>query len=273
MKHPMENLEHYIEINRRSWNNRVLAHVASEFYDQKGFLEGKNTLKEIELDLLGDVRGLSVLHLQCHFGQDTLSLCRMGARVTGVDISDKAIEVANETGEAIGCEAKFICCDLYSLPNHLQGQFDLVFSSYGTIGWLPDLDGWAGLVARYLKPGGKFVFAEFHPVVWMMDDGFTSISYDYFNTGPILESETGTYADRKADIQQDYVMWNHGLGEVMGSLKKHGLNLDDFKEFDYSPYNCFQGMVEFEPGKFRIGHLKKKIPMVYGFVACKPILT
>ena len=192
----------YIAINKESWNNRTDSHLSSEFYDVDEFLKGNNSLKSIELDLLGDVSEKKILHLQCHFGQDSLSLARMGAQVTAVDLSDKAISAGKELAKKMNLDVNFICCDFYDLPNHLAEEFDIVFTSYGTIGWLPDIDKWAHLIAGYLKPGGHFVFAEFHPVVWMFDDDFKCIKYGYSQVEPILETEEGSYADRVAIIQK-----------------------------------------------------------------------
>lgn len=261
--------EEYININKASWNDRVPAHLASDFYDMPGFLAGKQSLNDIELGLLGDLKDKKVLHLQCHFGQDSISLARMGAIVTGVDLSDKAIAAAEELSQQTAVPVRFICCDIYDLPQHLEAQFDLVFTSYGTIGWLPDLDKWASLIHRYLKPGGRFVFAEFHPVVWMFDDDFTKIAYDYFNYQAIVETYNGTYAEPSADLQLSTVCWNHGLGEVLSSLLQQGLLLESFQEFDYSPYPCFNNVVAIAPGKYRIAHLEKTIPMVYALSAQK----
>lgn len=265
----MTNQIDYLSINKKSWNNRVDTHMQSDFYDMAGFLKGNTSLKTIELELLGDISGQSVLHLQCHFGQDTISLARMGAKATGVDLSDKAIEKAEELAIKCKADAHFICSDIYKLPNHLNEQFDVVFTSYGTIGWLPDVDKWAKVISTFLKPGGRLVFVEFHPFVWMYDDDFQTIKYNYFNTGPILEEESGTYADREASIQQDYVMWNHSMSEVVKSLLSNGLTIRVLEEYNYSPYACFNHTVEFEAGKFRIQHLGDKIPMVYAIEAKK----
>ena len=265
----MKSEQNYIEINRQSWNNRVDAHLKSEFYDVDGFLSGNNSLKEIELKLLGNINGKSILHLQCHFGLDTISLSRLGASVTGVDLSDKAIASAKQIAKDTNSNAKFICCDIYDLANHLDEKFDIVFTSYGTIGWLPDLDKWAKIISQFLKPNGQFVFVEFHPVFWMFNDNFDKIDYRYFNSGPIVETESGTYADRKAEITQSYVMWNHGLSEVVNNLIGNGLTINSLDEFDYSPYNCFNKTIEFEPGKFRIEHLHNNIPMVFSVTATK----
>ena len=259
----------YLSKNRAAWNKKTEVHFGSEFYDMKGFLDGKTSLKKIELDLLGDIQSKTVLHLQCHFGQDTLSLARMGAIVTGVDLSDKAIEKAIEIAREINVPAAFICCNIYDLPNHLHQKFDIVFTTYGTIGWLPDIEEWAKVVSHFIKPGGKFIFAEFHPVVWMFDNDFTKIEYDYFQSSPIIETEEGTYADVSASIQPETISWNHGMAEVIHALLKNGLELQSLDEYDYSPYNCFKGMVEYEPGKFRIKHLEKRIPMVYSLSAMK----
>ena len=155
------------------------------------------------------------------------------------------------------------------MPNYLDKQFDIVFASYGTIGWLPDIDKWSKIVTKFLKPNGQFVFVEFHPVVWMFDDNFEKISYRYFNSGAIVETEIGTYADKNSEITQEYVMWNHDLSEVVNNLIENGLEINSLNEYDYSPYDCFNKTIEFEPRKYRIEHLEDKIPMVYSIVAKK----
>jgi SAM-dependent methyltransferase len=265
----MKEHSNYLELNKDSWNKRTEVHFDSEFYDNPSFIKGKSSLNDIELNLLGDIKGLSVLHLQCHFGQDTISLNRLGAKVTGVDLSDKAIEKANELAVLCDSDAKFICCDVYNLAQVLDKKFDIVFTSYGTIGWLPDIDKWAKTVSHFLKPNGRFIFAEFHPVVWMFDDNFSKIDYRYFNSEAIVESQTETYTDQKTPIQQTCISWNHGLGEVVSSLLKNELQLNSLEEFDYSPYDCFAGTVKVAQKKFRIKRLDDKIPMVYAISATK----
>lgn len=259
----------YQEINRNTWNKKTKVHLESAFYDLSGFLNGKSSLNAIELNLLGDIRNKRILHLQCHFGQDSISLARLGAHVTGVDLSDAAIEAAKKLAVDCGVDTQFIACDLYDSPKHIEEKFDLVFTSYGTIGWLPDLERWAKIVQSFLKPGGSFVFVEFHPVLWMFDDDFQTVNYKYFNNGPIHETSSGTYAEPNADLISETVNWNHGIGEVLSSLLSSGLKIQDFEEFDYSPYACFKHVEEFEPGKYRIKHLKNNIPMVYALRAIK----
>lgn len=259
-------MENYLQENKELWNKRVSIHFDSSFYNMEEFLAGKNSLNEIELDLLGDIKDKSILHLQCHFGQDSLSMARMGAFVTGVDFSEAAIEKAREINDKLGTHAEFICCDVYSLKQHLDKKFDIVFTSYGTIGWLPDMNQWADIVSYFIKPGGKFVFAEFHPVVWMFDDNIRDITYSYFNDEPIITESEGTYTDRSADIKAKEYGWNHSIDEVLTALLRKDLTLLNFKEYNYSPYNCFKNMVEFTPGKFCFEHLGNKIPMVYSMV-------
>ncbi len=261
--------QNYLEINRQSWNNRIETHLQSEFYDLDSFLGGKTSLNDVELKLLGDINGKHILHLQCHFGQDTISLTRLGAEVTGVDLADKAIQSAKKIAKDTNSNADFICCDIYDLPNHLDKQFDIVFTSYGVIGWLPDLDKWAKIISKFLRPGGKFVFVEFHPIVWMFDENFEKIAYNYSNSGAIIESENGTYANKTASISQENVTWNHSLSEVINSLIKNEVEINSFDEYDFSPYNCFNKTIEFAPNKYRISHLDNKIPMLYSITATK----
>lgn len=232
-------------------------------------MKGASSLKEIELELLRDINGKSLLHLQCHFGQDTLSLARMGAKAMGVDFSGEAIKKARELNDQLGLDAKFVCTDIYELPAVLDEQFDIVFTSYGTIGWLPDMQRWAHIVAKYLKPGGQFIFVDFHPVMWMFNYNFTTIDFSYFNKEAIVETTKGTYADRDAEIEQQEVGWNHNLAEMMQSLIDAGLLIDHFKELDFSPHNCFPDMVEISPGKFQIKGLEGKLPVVYAICASK----
>ena len=157
----------------------------------------------------------------------------------------------------------------YLTQKNIDEKFDIVYTSYGVIGWLPDLDNWAKIISQSLKPGGKLIFVEFHPFVWMFDDNFKEIKYHYHNERPIIEEYSGTYANKEADIKTDYVGWNHSLSEIFTSLIKHGLEIQHFEEYDYSPYNCFNETIEFEKGKYRIKHLDNKIPMLFSLIANK----
>ncbi|MEM1122537.1 MAG: class I SAM-dependent methyltransferase [Bacteroidota bacterium] len=261
-------MKDYLQTNRILWNKKTGVHLHSKFYDQAGFLAGKSTLKDIELALLGDIKGKRILHLQCHFGQDTISLARIGATVTGVDLSDEAIKQAKATAQQLGLDQKvdFICCDVQSLDEHLDEKFDIVFTSYGTIAWLPTIDKWGQIIAHFLKPTGQFIFVEFHPMVWMLDDDFKKVAYPYFNTQTFHEEFTTSYTDGEGHEPAMGYSWNHPLSEVIQVIIDSKLAIKDFKEYDYSPYNCFPNAVKGSNG-YQIGGFEGKLAMVYSIVA------
>lgn len=259
----------YIDINKKLWNQKTEIHYDSDFYDVNSFINGKDSLNPIEIGLLGDIKGKNILHLQCHFGQDTISLSRHGASATGVDFSENAIEKAKQLNATLGTNAKFIQSDIYKLPEILQDKFDIIFTSYGVIGWLPDMSEWAKIINQFLKPRGEFIMVEFHPVVWMFSYDFKRIEFNYMDSAPIIEELEGTYTDRDAQIKEKSICWNHGLSNVLDSLIKTGLTIIDFKEYNYSPYDCFENTVKIDEGKFKIKGLEDKIPMVYSLKAIK----
>ena len=149
----MKEFDQYFEANRQSWNKRTPIHKESAFYGLKEFKAGKTSLNKIELEEMGDVKEKSLLHLQCHFGMDTMSWAKLGAKCVGVDLSDEAIKTAKEINAELKLHAEFICCNVYDLKNHLEQKFDIVFTSYGTIGWLPDLEQWAEFITPGPHPG------------------------------------------------------------------------------------------------------------------------
>ncbi|MCG8700900.1 MAG: class I SAM-dependent methyltransferase [Bacteroidales bacterium] len=266
----------YKDINKKMWNNITDLNFESDFYDVESFRKGKSSLKPIELQLLGDVTGKKILHLQCHFGMDSISLSKMGANVTGVDISDKAIDKAKALAKEMNVDTRFICSDVLSLKEVLTDSFDIVFTSYGVITWLPDLNKWASLIEYYLRPRGKFILVEFHPVVWMFNDNFTSIDYSYFNQGGLIIEETGSYAKDDESVKNKSISWNHSISNVIQSINntnqpvgQNGLSIISFEEYDYSPYNCFNNTVEIDEDKFQIDNLEGKIPMIFSLLATK----
>lgn len=262
--------DEYFQANKELWNQRTLVHRDSAFYNLSGFRKGETALTPIELGELGDVSGKSLLHLQCHFGMDSLDWARRGALVTGVDLSDQAILEANRLNEELGLNARFVCCNVLDTCEYVKEEFDIVFTSYGTIGWLPDLAPWARVVAAKLRPGGLFYIAEFHPIVWMFDDEFNHIQYAYENQEVIVTENQGTYTDRGAEIKGKEYSWNHSISEVLNALLSEGLRLELFNEHMYSPYPCFRNMTVAGPGKWHIRGLEGKIPMVYSLRARKP---
>ncbi|MBT8303654.1 MAG: class I SAM-dependent methyltransferase [Bacteroidia bacterium] len=249
----MNRKEDYFEVNKETWNKKVSVHAKSEMYDLNAFKAGKSSLKSYELEALGDVSGKSLLHLQCHFGQDTMSWSRLGAKCTGIDISDEGIKLAKELNEELGLDAQFVCCNVLNTSDHLKETYDIVFTSYGTIGWLPNLKPWGRMISERLKPGGVFFIAEFHPIVWMFDylSDTPKMTYCYNQAEAIYEEYEGTYADESSNMVSKEYGWNHGLGEVVTALTEAGLHIEYLAEHDESPYDVFPNLVATETGNFK----------------------
>jgi SAM-dependent methyltransferase len=244
-------------------------HFNSEFYNVKSLKEGKSSLNKIEIEEMGDVIGKKLLHLQCHFGMDTISWSKQGATATGLDFSENAIELARNLAKDTNEDVSFVCCNVYDAEEHLTEKFDIIYTSYGAIGWLPDLKKWADVIFGLMKKGGKFYMVDFHPVVWIFDNNFEYFKYSYFNNGePILE-ENNSYAVKDDSLYGTEYGWNHSISEIIGSLVSSGLSLSFFNEHSYSPYNCFNKMVETQPGKWKIKNLEDKIPMLFSLAANK----
>ena len=253
----------FFEMNRVGWDRRAAAHFDSKFYDLPGFLAGKTSLREIELAELRDVSGQSLLHLQCHFGMDTLSWARKGAICTGVDISPVAIHKAQELAQELSLEAEFVCTDVYSFQRPGLALYDIVFTSYGTICWLPDLTRWAEVVASNLAVGGRFYIAEFHPIYDLL------AGYSYFTQAHPDVDEEGTYTENGADAITKLATWAHPMSNVINALIAAGIQIERVSEFPFSPYNCFEGMVEREPGRFYLSHKGNDVPLVYSITGRK----
>ena len=262
----MDNFEH----NRESWNELTALHAESSFYDLEGFKKGKTSLNHIEIEELGDIRGKKLLHLQCHFGMDTLSLARQGAEVVGVDISDASIQKARELSAELKIPAKFVRSNVYDIENVLNETFDIVYVSYGAINWLDDLDKWAKIISRYLKPNGTFYMVEFHPFRYMFNDQ-SEISYSYFKSKPYETVVDKSYTEESEISNKDlkHIEWHHSLSEVINSLITNGLKIEFFNEFPYQVYNCFPNLIEDEKGKWVSKKYGDKIPLMYSIKARK----
>jgi SAM-dependent methyltransferase len=237
-------LDDYLKANLASWDEAVGLHVGTEMYDVEGFKKGRSSLSAIELDELGPSvhEGTTLLHLQCHFGLDTLSWARRGAVVTGVDFSGAGIEMARGLADEVGLSSRatFVQSDVLSLPDALEGRFDVVFTSWGALIWLGDLERWAQVIAHFLKPGGTFYIAEFHPFAYLLADDASPqslrIGYPYFQHGrPQRFDEPGDYADPKARQQNTVTFsWNHGFAEILDPLLHNGLRLEFLHEFPHT---------------------------------------
>lgn len=264
----MRDFSKYFEANRELWNRRTPVHLASSFYDVDSFLKGRNSLTSMELEMLGTVEGKRILHLQCHFGQDTLSLARLGAEVVGVDFSPEAIREARRLNERLGLEARFVECNVYDLPERLDERFDLVYTSFGALCWLPDLHRWAEVVQHFLIPGGRLALAEFHPTLYLFDFESGEPAFHYFDTGtPYEEISEGTYTEGGESLCLPSYFWVHSLDNVLSPLLERGFHLLRFREYDFSPFNCFPNMKERRPGEYVFQLKGLRLPHVFALAA------
>lgn len=265
----MNDNDHYFQVNKATWNEKVKTHAKSEMYDLAAFKKGKSSLMSYELEALGNVKGKRLLHLQCHFGQDTLSWSRMGAKSVGVDLSDEGIKLAQQLNEELNLDAEFLCCNVLEASKYINDTFDIVFTSYGVIGWLPDLKPWGRMIAERLKKGGIFFMAEFHPIVWMFDylGGKPNLKYGYMQDEVIYEEYEGTYANTDSKMMSKEYGWNHGLGEVVSALTEAGLHIDYLREYDESPYNVLPDLVPTNSGMYVTQD--KLYPLIFTLKATK----
>ncbi|MCK8481273.1 class I SAM-dependent methyltransferase [Psychroserpens algicola] len=261
--------EEYFEVNKATWNEKVKVHSKSEMYDLEAFKKGKSSLMSYERNALKDVKGKTLLHLQCHFGQDTLSWSRLGANCVGVDISDEGIKLASALNDELGLEATFVCCNVLDTSKHIKSTFDIVYTSYGVIGWLPDLKPWGQMIAERLNKGGIFYMVEFHPIVWMFDylEETPVMRYGYMQEEAIYEEYEGTYANQDSKMMSKEYGWNHGLSEVINALTEAGLHIDYLNEYDESPYNVLPDLVETESGNYVTKD--KLYPLIFEIKATK----
>jgi SAM-dependent methyltransferase len=265
----------YKAANRALWDEWTTIHVQSEFYNVEGFKRGDIKLHSLEREEVGDVAGKSLLHLQCHFGLATLSWARLGATVTGADFSAKSIDQARALAAELKIPARFVCSDIENLPDNLSGEFDIVFTSYGVLTWLPDLNRWANIIAHFLKPGGIFYIAESHPITCIFDDGENIselvIKYPYFGTGEPLEWKVqGSYADRSAHVAQPVSYeWIHSIADIINALIGAGLQIEFLHEFPYAAWQHFPFMVEGGDGYWRLPDGKASLPLLFSIRARK----
>ena len=265
--------DRFIEANRALWNEWTRIHERSEFYDLESFKRGGIRLRQHELDEVGEVRGKDLVHLQCHFGIDTLSWARLGATVTGVDFSEEAVALATSLAQELGLGARFVQANALDLPRELDGSFDVAYTSHGVIGWLPDLAAWARGIERVLRPGGFFYMAEVHPIVLVFDDdeGVTELRprYPYFERAePLAFSVQGSYADRTAnvDARTEY-SWVHSFGDIVTALAETGLRIEFLHEWPFLdwplPFLQKRGDVWVFPGP-------GELPLSFSLRAAKP---
>ena len=267
----------YYDANKELWDEFARLHyeTESEEYSVKSFLEGQTTLKSYELKEMGNVEGKSLLHLQCHFGLDTLSWAREGAIVTGIDISSEGIHLAKLLANQAKLEARFIESNFYDLPKVLSEEFDIVYTSIGVLCWLNDLKEWGKLITHFLIPGGFFYIAEIHPFSLVFDNAQDindlQVYYNYFHDPKPMEFITdGSYSSAgiKIEPKKEYE-WAHSMSDIINSLIEAGLRIEFLNEYPFTVWKQFP-FAECDPdGLFRLKNQKAEIPLLFTLKAVK----
>jgi SAM-dependent methyltransferase len=270
----------YRDVNKALWDERADAHAASPDYNLSRFADDPEHISHVvrfDLPLLGDISGLRAVHLQCHIGTDTVSLARLGARVTGLDFSGAALAQARALAASAGVDVDFVESDLYGAPSVLpHHEFDLVFTGIGALCWLPDIRRWAEVVATLLAPGGRLFIREGHPMLWALDDERSDelvLRYPYFERPePLVFDTDGTYVETDVSFQHTASHeWNHGLGEIVTALLDEGLTITGLTEHDRVPWDALPGQMEELPdGEFRLREQPDRLPATYTLQAVRP---
>jgi SAM-dependent methyltransferase len=274
-------MDEYLEANRRLWDAWTRINLTSSLYDVERFATGGGQdLDGVTLATVGDVRGKSLLHLQCHFGMDTIRWAKHGATVTGVDFSAEAITAARALAARMAVPATFVHSDVYELPSKLDGRFDVVFTSHGALCWLPDLDRWATVVAHFLVPGGTFSVVDAHPVAMILNDRLKDpelqLLYPYFHgPEPIREEHPGCYAAPEAPIASVEHVWLHTMSEIIGGLARAGLRIESFEEYPFLGWRFFPWMEQGANGWWRLPEHERlplgpgSLPLMFSLKASK----
>jgi SAM-dependent methyltransferase len=270
-------IDQLTEANRRNWDERVAVHRADRtgFYSVAEFRRGEDVLGPVEAAEIGDVAGRRLLHLQCHFGLDTLSLARRGAQVTGVDFAPPAIAAARELAAEAGIAARFVECNVYDARAAVAGSFDIVYVTWGAIGWLDDIRRWTAVVAAFLAPGGFLYLAESHPFAMMLQaEGERLFSHFPWRSAPdepIVEDSPKTYTgDETVFTHTKAYCWNHAFSDILGGLIDHGLRIDFLHEHEAAPWQIYPNAVQGEDGMFRLPTGSPRVPLAFSLKASKP---
>ncbi len=276
----MRRVEEYLKANRANWDQRAPAHAMSPGYNVQRFIDEPAFIGEVvrfDRPLLGDLRGLRGVHLQCHIGTDTIGLSRLGARMTGLDFSPAAIQQARILVAKSGDDVTFVESDVYDAASALGGeQFDLVFTGIGALCWLPSISRWAAAVGALLKPGGRLFIREGHPMLWSLTDarpdGLLVVDLPYFERDePSVWEDGGTYVETDVVFTANTTHeWNHGLGEIVTALMEQGLQITGLVEHDSVPWEALVGqMTNDARGEWRLSERPWRLAASYTLQAVK----
>ncbi len=266
----MNNSAALIEENRFLWSLKTPYHVVSDFYNTSAFLRGDSTLSALEVAQVGNVQDQMLLHLQCHFGLDTLSWVRLGARGTGLDFSREAIQEAVKLARTASIDCTFRCADVLERQLDWESKFDRVVTSFGVICWLPNLVEWGKNIEYYLRPGGQFSLLEFHPLTNLFSPDVAPTGRYSNAHAPTSRTRNGTYANRAAPIQYTEHVWGHSIGEIVSALLDAGLTLKTLTEQTTSPVPFHPDMVSTSDG-WTLEHAEERLPVLLSLIAEKPL--
>ncbi|WP_286690105.1 MULTISPECIES: class I SAM-dependent methyltransferase [unclassified Aeromicrobium] len=272
-------MEEYQRLNRAMWDSRAARHAASTSYDLDRYRRDPHAISDVvrfDQPRLGDITGLDVVHLQCHIGTDTLSLHRLGGRVTGLDLSPASLDEARHLAADVGAEITYVESDVHAAPDVLgRGAFDVVYTGIGAVCWLPSIDRWAATVAALLRPGGRLVFRDCHPMLGTLEvvDGRIEMVYPYAeHVRPLVFTDTASYVD-----PDDHSLpglpsheWSHGLAEILTALLAHGMTLETVLEHDSVPWVPLPGFMSPHPdlpGEHRLTDRPERLAASFTIVA------
>lgn len=271
-------MDEYAFVNKANWESRVPFHVAG--YGVERYVQDPSLISGVvafDRPRLGDLVGKDLVHLQCHIGTDTLSLARLGARVTGLDFSPSALTAARTLAADCGQPVRYVESELYNAPAVLgTNRFDIVYTGIGALCWLPDIKRWASVVASLLRPGGRLFIREGHPMLWALGDGgapgMITLDYPYFEGPPIPFSESTTYVEHEGVLAApDTLQFNHGLGEIFTALTRAGMSVTSLEEHESVPWRAFDDdlMEEIEGGEWRLRERPERLAASYTLQAVR----
>ena len=268
-------MEELLAANRANWDDRTAIHLRSRFYDVEGWLRDERGPRRREVEVLGDVAGVRLLHLQCHFGLDTLAWARVGAQVTGLDFSPVAIRAAEDLARRAGLAERstFVCANVLEAVQALgDATFDVVYVSTGALCWLPSVDLWAAQVGALVAPGGRFYLHEGHPVAWALADDRLCFEHTYFEEQePYVDDSDVTYTDAERPIRsRRSYEWNHGIGEIVTALVTHGLAIEWLAEHDWTDYQRFPWLTADGEGRWSPAD-GPRAPLSFSLLARRPL--
>jgi SAM-dependent methyltransferase len=266
-------VNHFVRKNRDLWDEWAEINYRSRFYDVEGYKQQRTPLDELARENLGELAGKRVLHLQCHFGLDTLRIAGLAEEVVGVDFSPRAISLARDLAYELGSTARFVESDVYALRDTLRGEFDIVFASYGVLHWLPSLDPWGEVVAHFLAPGGALVLVDSHPTLMMFEfeppEPRVGASYFHAPEPMIMPPSAGNYADPEARYSSSVHSWQHEMSAVVMALVRAGLRIEAMREYPFAPWQALACLVEVEPDRWTVPAGKPQLPLTFALRATK----